>query len=111
MATIVFCANRFGGEKRVEVPEGGELVDICDQHFAPIPFSCRSASCGTCQVEVLEGAELLEPQNDDERYLLPLLGGKGRLACQARVRPGVEGVIRLRSVLAPGRPADEPELR
>lgn len=101
MATLVFVANRFGGEKRVEVPDGGEIVDICDQYFAPIPFSCRSASCGTCQVEVLEGEELLEPQNAAERDLLPLLGGKGRLACQARVRPNVEGVIRIRSVLAP----------
>ncbi len=100
MATLVFVANRFGAEKRIEVPEGGEIVDICDHHFAPIPFSCRSASCGTCQVEVLEGEELLEPQNDAERDLIPLLGGKGRLACQARVRPNVEGVIKLRSVLA-----------
>jgi ferredoxin len=49
---------------------------------------------------VLEGEELLEPQNDAERDLIPLLGGKGRLACQARVRPHVEGVIRLKSVLA-----------
>jgi len=64
MATLVFVANRFGAEKRIEVPEGGEIVDICDQYFAPIPFSCRSASCGTCQVEVLEGEELLEPQNE-----------------------------------------------
>ena len=100
MATIVFAANRFGGEKRVEAPEGGELVDICDHYFAPIPFSCRSASCGTCQVEVLEGEDLLEPQNAAEQDLLPLLGGKGRLACQMCVRPNVEGVIRLRSVLA-----------
>jgi ferredoxin len=52
-------------------------------------------------VEVLEGEDLLEPQNEQERELLPLLGGKGRLACQARVRPDVAGVIRLRSVLAP----------
>ena len=101
MATIVFAANRFGAEKRVEAPEGGELVDICDHHFAPIPFSCRSASCGTCQVEVLEGEELLEAQNEAERELIPLLGGKGRLACQLRVRPDVSGVVRLRSVLAP----------
>jgi 2Fe-2S ferredoxin len=100
MATLVFVANRFGAEKRIEVPEGGDVVDICDQYFAPIPFSCRSASCGTCQVEVLEGEELLEPQNDAERDLIPLLGGKGRLACQARVRAHVAGVIRLRSVLA-----------
>jgi 2Fe-2S ferredoxin len=100
MATLVFVANRFGAEKRIEVPEGGEIVDIADEHFAPIPFSCRSASCGTCQVEVLEGEDLLEPQNEAERELIPLLGGKGRLACQARVRANVEGVIRIRSVLA-----------
>ena len=100
MATLVFVANRFGAEKRIDVPEGGEIVDISDQYFAPIPFSCRSASCGTCQVEVLEGEDLLEPMNDAEADLIPLLGGKGRLACQARVKPNVEGVIKLRSVLA-----------
>ena len=100
VATIVFSANRFGGEKRIEAPEGGDVVDLCDHHFAPIPFSCRSASCGTCQVDVLEGEDLLEPPNEAERELLPLLGGKGRLACQARVRPNVTGLIRLRSVLA-----------
>jgi ferredoxin len=100
MALLVFVANRFGGEKRIDAPEGGDIVDICDKHFAPIPFSCRSASCGTCQVEVLEGEELLEPPNEAESDLLPLLGGKGRLACQARVRPDVQGVIKLRSVLA-----------
>jgi ferredoxin len=100
MATIVFAGNRFGAEKRIEAPEGGELVDLCDQYFAPIPFSCRSASCGTCQIEILEGEEFLEPQNDAERDLLPLLGGKGRLACQVRVRPDVEGIVRVRSVLA-----------
>jgi ferredoxin len=99
MATLVFVANRFGAEKRVDVPEGGEVVDICDHHFAPIPFSCRSASCGTCQVEVLEGEELLEPPNEAEAELLPFLGGKGRLACQARVRPDVQGVIKLKSIL------------
>ena len=53
MATLVFVANRFGAEKRIDVPEGGEIVDISDHHFAPIPFSCRSACGGTCQVEVL----------------------------------------------------------
>jgi ferredoxin len=100
MALVVFVANRFGKEKRIDVPEGGEVVDICDEHFAPIPFSCRSASCGTCQVEVLEGGELLEPPNEAEGELLVFLGNKGRLACQARVRAGVEGVVKLRSVLA-----------
>ena len=47
----------------------------------------------------MEGEDLLEPPNAEEAELIPLLGGKGRLACQARVRPNVEGVIKLKSVL------------
>jgi ferredoxin len=100
--TIEFCANAIGRSKLVEAPAGGELVDICDHFLAPIPFSCRSASCGTCQVEVVEGALHLEPPSPEETELLKLLGGEGthRLACQARVRPG-PGLIRLRAVLSP----------
>ncbi len=100
MATVVFTANRFGAEKSVDVPEGGDIVDICDEHFCPIPFSCRSASCGTCQIDVLDGEHLLEPPNEAESELLPLLGGRGRLACQVKVKPNVEGTVRIRSVLA-----------
>jgi ferredoxin len=98
--TLEFLANSVGRLKRVEAPDGGDLVDICDEYLAPIPFSCRSASCGTCHVEVLEGGELLEPPGAEEAELLGLLGGCGehRLACQARVKPG-SGVVRLRAVL------------
>jgi 2Fe-2S ferredoxin len=100
--TIEFCASAVGATKRVEAPEGGELVDICDHYLAPIPFSCRSASCGTCHIEVLEGADCFEPPNADEAALLELLGGEGphRLACQARVRAG-DGLVRVRPVLGP----------
>jgi len=96
---VEFVGNGFGGTKTVDVVEGGELVDICDLHFAPVPFSCRSASCGTCHVHVLEGAEHLEPPEPAEQELIGLLGGHGRLACQARLRPG-PGFVRIRSVLA-----------
>jgi ferredoxin len=100
MPKIEFSANSIGQAKLVDAEQGGELVDICDEYLAPIPFSCRSASCGTCHVAVLEGAEFLETPNDDEEELLRVLGGDGstRLACQARVKPG-PGLIRLRSML------------
>ena len=99
--TLEFLANKIGRLKRIEAPEGGDLVDICDEFLAPIPFSCRSASCGTCHVEVLAGGELLEPPAPAELELLQLLGDaeKHRLACQARVRPG-PGLVKLRAVLA-----------
>lgn len=101
MPTLLILANKVGRQKQIEAPEGGDLVDLCDEYLAPIPFSCRSASCGTCHVEVMEGGELLEPPEEEERELLEVLGGavsSHRLACQARVKPGT-GLVRLRAVL------------
>lgn len=100
MPTIEFEGAGLGGDKIVEEPEGGELLDICDRVFAPVAFSCRSATCGTCHIEIVRGAELLEEPNEEERELLELLRGPptGRLACQARVRPG-DGYIHIRPVL------------
>jgi ferredoxin len=96
--TIVFEANAVGREKQGELAGGGELRDLCDEILAPVPFSCRSATCGTCQIQILEGADLLEPPEADEQELLELLDVPGtRLACQARVAAG-EGLIRVRPV-------------
>ena len=97
MPTLCFDGNLFGEDRRVEVVNGERLVDICDRVLAPVPFSCRSATCGTCRIEVYEGSELLEPREGAEAELLALLGDPPtfRLACQAKVRP-VDGLIRLR---------------
>jgi ferredoxin len=97
---IEFLGNSIGPAKVVEVEAGGELVDICDHYFAPIPFSCRSASCGTCHIEVLDGEDLLEPPEEPEAELLEILGndGSSRLACQAHVKKG-PGLIRIRAKL------------
>lgn len=99
MPSIVFEGNAIGREKRAEAPDGAQLVDVCDEVLAPIPFSCRSASCGTCQVEILEGAQLLEAPNAAEQELLEILAGPPnvRLACQARVR-AAPGLVRLKPV-------------
>lgn len=98
MPTIVFEAD--GAEPLVvDEPDGGRLVDVCDDVSAPVPFSCRGASCATCVVRVLEGADLLDPPDVDEADMLAILGSppEERLACAAVVgkRPGV---LRLRAV-------------
>lgn len=97
MPTIEFEGAGVAGDKTAEAPEGGDLLDICDQVLAPIPFSCRSASCGTCHIVVTEGAELLEEPGEEEEDLLDLLDGpdNSRLACQARVKAGA-GTVRIR---------------
>jgi ferredoxin len=95
MPTIEFLPNRLGPAVRVEAE--GPIVDVCDDARAPVDFSCRSASCGTCRVAVLTGAELLEPPREDELEVLRLFeaGDGERLACQAKARPG-PGLVRLR---------------
>ena len=81
-----------------EAPAGTRLVDLCDERNAPVPFSCRSASCGTCRVDVLEGGDRLAPPRDDELDVLDIFGdspARRRLCCQAVALPG-PGRIRLR---------------
>jgi ferredoxin len=97
MPNVFFEGNLFGDDRSVDVPEGGPLVDVCDAARAPVPFSCRSATCGTCRVEIVEGAELLEPPEPAEEDLLAIFGDPGhfRLACQAKLKPE-PGLVRLR---------------
>lgn len=99
MPVVVFESPEGLPTVEVDAPEGGRLVDLCDEGGAAVPFSCRSASCGTCRIEVLEGADLLDPPADDEVELLDLFGddpARCRLACQARLRRG-PGRLRVRA--------------
>ena len=73
------------------------LIDVCDAYRTPVEFSCRSGTCGTCRVEVLEGEALLLPPVDDELETLAAFDAPPthRLACRARFR-GMDGFLRLR---------------
>jgi ferredoxin len=97
MPTIHFQGNLFGPACTVDSGDDDRLVDICDRAWAPVPFSCRGATCGTCRVEVLEGIDLFQPREGAEAALHSALEDPCavRLACQAKVRRG-PGVIRLR---------------
>jgi len=74
----------------------------CIPGEGPIPVECRAASCGTCWVGVLGGAEKLSPVVDrDERRRMQVFGyidtGQEkpliRLACQAKATGAVSIVI------------------
>lgn len=73
----------------------------CTVGEGPIPVQCRSASCGTCWVGVLGGAEKLSPVEPRERKALRLFGYIDtdeprpliRLSCQARGAGAVSIVI------------------
>ncbi len=81
-------------------PDGGKLVDMCDETNAPIPFSCRSASCGTCRIEVLEGHGEIAPPEDEELDVLDIFGDDPkvrRLGCCAKLSAGA-AVVRVQPV-------------
>jgi ferredoxin len=100
MPVVVFESSE-GPAVSSDAEHGARLLDLCDEVGARVPFSCRSATCGTCRIDVLEGAPLLEPPGADELQVLRLSGddpARRRLACQARVRPG-PGLVRVRAAL------------
>ena len=75
-----------GYETEIEAPVA--MVDVTDEHpEADVPYSCRSASCGTCRVEVVAGGEALAPPDAEEREVLEIFGDEGpvRLCCQLQV--------------------------
>ena len=106
MPTVVFEGRKHNRLRQVivrevivEAPDGGALVDLIDANNAPIPFSCRSASCATCRIYVIEGAELFTEAEDEELAILDVFGAspkEQRLACQAKLRP-VAGKVRVRA--------------
>lgn len=92
MARIRFEPSGFETDALV----GAVIVDLTDEHpAAEVPYSCRSASCGTCRVEVIEGLEALSPIEDDEREVLEVFEGADnvRLCCQIRLAHDCERVV------------------
>jgi ferredoxin len=92
MPDVLFTSDA-GESLTASAPDGGSLADLCDDVGAPVPFSCRSATCATCLVLVLEGDDLLLSPEEGEQEILRLFAEPSsrfaqRLACQAKIRPG-----------------------
>lgn len=95
MPTIVIQTPR-GECERYETEGNEALLDLCDAVMAPVSFSCRATHCATCGVQVMQGANLLEPPGPEEQALQQRWGKDGRrFACAIRIKPG-PGMIQLR---------------
>lgn len=80
----------------LSVAPGSRLVDVTDEHpEASVPYSCRSASCGTCRVRVPVGMNAFPPPEDDELSVLDIFGDgpDTRLCCQLRLVNDVPRVV------------------
>jgi ferredoxin len=78
----------------------------CYQGMGPIPVDCRSGSCGTCWVGILEGKDQTDPVSDFEQKRMQYFGYWEnpfhdpaaerpliRLACQTIVRGSCRIII------------------
>lgn len=94
MATVRF---EPAGVEVSDVEPGTHLMDVTDDHQGTgVQYSCRSASCGTCRVRVLEGGEALAAPEEDELDVLEIFGdtpGEVRLCCQARLERDTAKVV------------------
>lgn len=84
MIKLVFQPSGF----EIDVSVNSRIVDVCDDNpRSEVPFSCRSASCGTCRVAVVQGGEAFPKPESDEEGVLEMFGSEPgvRLACQLRI--------------------------
>lgn len=82
MAKLIFTHN----DEEINLPDDSLIAESCEE--AGVPFACTEGVCGTCVIEVKEGAEnLSEPTQEEVDFL-----GEGtcdeRLACQCRIKRG-----------------------
>ncbi len=78
MAKLIIDNEEF------EIADNSRIDSTCEE--AGIPFSCNSGVCGTCQIEILEGAENLDELNEEELELG--MDKNNRLSCQCSIKSG-----------------------
>lgn len=82
------------GEDTKQAPPESTLLAVSGKMRHPIASGCSDSSCGTCRVEVLEGAENLTAADARERATLKENGYPAtlRLACRAELVAGAARV-------------------
>ncbi|MCE7038872.1 2Fe-2S iron-sulfur cluster-binding protein [Dyadobacter sp. CY312] len=101
----VTVENAEGERQTLEVPTdiGLNLMEVLKAYEYDIMATCGGMGlCATCHIEVLQGAENLNPCNDNELDTLDTLPDadeNSRLACQIRPAENMNGLsLRLRAL-------------
>lgn len=88
MAKITFAATG----RSFDVEEGTAFLEFCNENpEAEHDFGCTVGSCGTCRLEVLEGAENVSAPTDEERETVEMCTDVegARLGCQMVIQGDV----------------------
>lgn len=89
-----------GTEHEAKGKAGDPIARVSGRGPRPLATGCADTSCGTCAVEILEGADQVTPVSDHEAATRKAngIGDDLRLACTAAILgPGV--VVGVRTVL------------
>jgi len=89
MAKVIY--DNTGEE--IEVENGKNLKDLTSEKGWNVAYGCEDGFCGTCLVELVEGAENLSKIDDVEETTLTAMGlldGKHRLACQCKINGDIK---------------------
>ena len=88
LVNVKFIGN--GVNKTVQGAKGESLLHVAEKNEIKIPKACEgSCACGTCQVYVIKGAELLNEASDQENDTLDFavdVRDNSRLACSAIIK-------------------------
>jgi 2Fe-2S ferredoxin len=93
----IHVTDTNGESRTLELEENGStsLMEVLVEENFDVPAICGGmAGCGTCHVGVLEGADQLDPIEDDEEFMLdtlPNLVEGSRLSCQLRLTKQLDG--------------------
>ena len=96
----------------LEIPQGLSVLEAALEHRVPLYHTCGgNASCSTCRVLVLKGAENLSPIEEAESQVLDAFDLKTphRLGCQALVMSG-EVEVEIPDRTKPPRPNKTPRI-
>lgn len=76
-----------GSTYEVHAKKGDTLVLASGRGASPIATGCADSTCGTCQVEILAGADVLSPEDDAERKTKAEnnVPAENRLGCRTEV--------------------------
>lgn len=95
--------DRQGVPHTVDLLTGTDLalLDLAEDEGLAMPFGCRSGSCGSCRIEIIEGHELLAPRTFLEEDTLSRHQDPAniRLACRATLIAPGNLVIKIATVM------------
>ena len=85
-----------GEEQSATTWAGTTILGVSGQFSRPIASGCSDSTCGTCHVEILEGADHLSEPTARERATLKDAGHTAahRLACRTEI---LQGSVKVRA--------------